>query len=116
MKATGSGDLEGLVDLLATDVVLHTDGGGKAVAAPNLIRGARNVARGALGTLEKLLPKNLVNRLAQINGEPGIVSYLDRKAYSVLTLEAGAGHIQAIYVVTNPEKLAHIPDLPANQG
>ncbi len=116
LKATGSGDLEGLVDLLATDVVLHTDGGGKAVAAPNLIRGARNVARGALGTLEKLLPKNLVNRLAQINGEPGIVSYLDRKAYSVLTLEAGAGHIQAIYVVTNPEKLAHIPDLPANQG
>ncbi|MGC2400354.1 MAG: RNA polymerase sigma-70 factor [Acidobacteriaceae bacterium] len=116
LKATGSGDLEGLVELLASDIVLHTDGGGKAVAAPNLIRGARNVARGALGTLKKLVPKNLVNRLAQINGEPGIVSYLDRKAYSVLTLEAGAGHIQTIYVVTNPEKLAHIPDLPADQA
>ena len=116
LKATGSGDLEGLVELLASDIVLHTDGGGKAVAAPNLIRGARNVARGAIGTLQKLVPKNLVIRLAQINGEPGIVSYLDGKAYSVLTLEAGAGHIQTIYVVTNPEKLAHISDLPADQA
>ena len=116
LKATGSGDLEGLVELLASDIVLHTDGGGKAVAAPNLIRGARNVARGAMGTLKKLVPKNLVFRLAQINGEPGLVSYLDGKAYSVLTLEAGAGHIQTIYVVTNPEKLAHIPDLPADQA
>jgi RNA polymerase sigma-70 factor (ECF subfamily) len=69
-----------------------------------------------MGTLKKLVPKNLVIRLAQINGEPGIVSYLDGKAYSVLTLEAGAGHIQTIYVVTNPEKLAHIPDLPADQA
>jgi RNA polymerase sigma-70 factor (ECF subfamily) len=116
LKAMGSGDLEGLVELLASDIVLHTDGGGKAVAAPNLIRGARNVARGAMGTLKKLVPKNLVFRLAQINGEPGLVSYLDGKAYSVLTLEAGAGHIQTIYVVTNPEKLAHIPDLPADQA
>jgi RNA polymerase sigma-70 factor (ECF subfamily) len=116
LKATGSGDLEGLVELLASDIVLHTDGGGKAVAAPNLIRGARNVARGAMGTLKKLVPKNLVFRLAQINGEPGLVSYLDGKAYSVLTLEAGAGHIQTIYVVTNPEKLAHISDLPADQA
>jgi RNA polymerase sigma-70 factor (ECF subfamily) len=116
LKATGSGDLEGLVELLASDIVLHTDGGGKAVAAPNLIRGARNVARGAMGTLKKLVPKNLVFRLAQINGEPGLVSYLDGKAYSVLTLETGAGHIQTIYVVTNPEKLAHISDLPADQA
>jgi RNA polymerase sigma-70 factor, ECF subfamily len=116
LKATASGDLEGLIELLASDVVLHTDGGGKAVAAPNLIRGARNVARGAIGTLQKLMPKNLVIRLAQINGEPGIVAYLEGKAYSVLTLEASEGHIQAIYTVSNPEKLAHVPDLPANQS
>ena len=61
LQATRSGDLEGLVGLLAGDVVLHSDGGGKAVSAPNLIRGAKNVARGALGILEKLMPKNLVN-------------------------------------------------------
>ena len=116
LKATSSGDLEGLVELLASDVVLHTDGGGKGVAAPNLIRGARNVARGAIGTFQKLMPKNLLIRLAQINGEPGIVSYLDRKPYSVLTFAASEGHIETIYVVTNPEKLAHLPDLPVDQS
>jgi RNA polymerase sigma-70 factor (ECF subfamily) len=111
LQATKSGDLEGLVALLADDVVLHSDGGGKAVSAPNLIRGAKNVARGALGTLQKLMPKNLVFRLAQVNGEPGIVSYLEGKPYSVLTLVSGEGHIQTIYVVANPDKLAHLPDL-----
>jgi RNA polymerase sigma-70 factor, ECF subfamily len=116
LQATRSGDLEGLVGLLAGDVVLHSDGGGKAVSAPNLIRGAKNVARGALGTLQKLMPKNLVIRLAQVNGDPGIVSYLEGKPYSVLTVEAGEGHIQRIYVVTNPEKLAHLPELLPDQN
>ena len=111
LHATKSGDLEGLVSLLADDVVLHSDGGGKAVGAPNLIRGAKNVSRGALGTLRKLMPKNLVFRMARVNGEPGIVSYLDGKPYSVLTLVAGEGHVQTIYVLTNPEKLAHVPGL-----
>jgi RNA polymerase sigma-70 factor (ECF subfamily) len=111
LQATKSGDLEGLVALLADDVVLHSDGGGKAVGAPNLIRGAKNVARGALGTLQKLMPKNLVVRLTQVNGDPGIVSYLEGKPYSVLTLVSGEGHIQTIYVVANPDKLAHLPDL-----
>jgi len=111
LQATSSGNLEGLVSLLAHDVVLYSDGGGKAVAAPNLIRGADKAARGALGTLQKLTPKNLVTRLAQINGNPGIVSYLDGNPYSVLTFEADDGHITAIYVVTNPDKLAHVPRL-----
>ena len=111
LQATSSGNLEGLVSLLAHDVVLYSDGGGKAVAAPNLIRGADKAARGALGTLQKLTPKNLVTRLAQINGNPGLVSYLDGNPYSVLTFEADDGHITAIYVVTNPDKLAHVPRL-----
>jgi RNA polymerase sigma-70 factor (ECF subfamily) len=114
LKATSSGDLEGLVALLSSDVVLHSDGGGKAVAAPNLIRGADKVARGALGSLQKLLPKNLVIRVAEVNGEPGVVSYLDGKPYSVLTFDSSEGRIQAIYIVSNPEKLAHLPELPAN--
>jgi len=97
-------------------VVLHSDGGGKAVGAPNLIRGAKNVARGALGTLQKLMPKNLALRMVQVNGEPGIVSYLEGKPYSVLTLVAGEEHIQTIYVVTNPDKLAHLPDLLSDQN
>jgi len=41
--------MEGLLALLAGDVVLYSDGGGRAVAVPNLVRGADNVARGILG-------------------------------------------------------------------
>jgi RNA polymerase sigma-70 factor, ECF subfamily len=116
LLAARNGDLEGLIALLADDVVLHSDGGGKAVSAPNLIRGARNVARGALGTLQKLLPKDLVFRLVEVNGDPGVVSYLQGKPFSVLTLTAGQGQIQAIYSVTNPEKLAHLAHLPPDQS
>jgi RNA polymerase sigma-70 factor (ECF subfamily) len=114
VKATSSGDMEGLVALLAKDVVLQSDGGGKGIAVPNLIHGADNVARGALGGLQKLLPKNLVHRLAQINGEPGIVSYLDGKPFSVLAIDAGEEQIRAIYVLTNPEKLSRLPELPSS--
>ena len=50
--------------------------------------------------------------MAQINGEPGIVSYLHGRPFSVLTLEVDGGRIQTIYIVTNPEKLAHLEPLP----
>src|SRR5882724_259691 len=112
LRATSQGDMDGLVDLLASDVVLHSDGGGKALAVPNLIVGADKVARGILGSLEKLVPRNLLTRMALINGQAGIVSYLNGKPYSVLTLDTGEGRIWAIYVLTNPEKLAHLPELP----
>lgn len=112
LRATSQGDMDALVDLLASDVVLHSDGGGKALAVPNLIVGADKVARGILGSLEKLVPRNLLTRIALINGQPGIVSYLNGKPYSVLTLDTDKRRIRAIYVLTNPEKLAHLPELP----
>ena len=112
LQATSRGDMHGLVDLLASDAVLHSDGGGKALAVPNLISGADKVARGILGSLKKLVPHNLLTRMAMINGQPGIVSYLDGKPYSVLTLDTHDGRIRAIYVLTNPEKLAHLAKLP----
>jgi len=114
LQATGSGDMDGLLTLLSRDVVLYADGGGKSIAVPNLIHGSDNVARGVLGGLTKLVPKNLVQRIVQVNGEPGVVSYLKGKPFSVITLEGSEGHIRAIYLVTNPEKLSHLPDLPTN--
>lgn len=114
LQATNSGDLDGLVALLSRDVVLHSDGGGKGVAVPNVVQGVDNVSRGMLGALRKLIPKEIVRRIAPINGGPGIVSYLNGKPFSVLTLDTAEGRIRAIYIVTNPEKLSHIPELPAD--
>jgi RNA polymerase sigma-70 factor (ECF subfamily) len=52
--------------------------------------------------------------MAQINGAPGVVTYVNGKPFSVLTLDAIEGRIRAIYIVTNPEKLSHLPELSAN--
>jgi len=114
LTATSSGDMKELVALLASDVVLQSDGGGKGIAVPNLIRGVDKVARGALGGLQKLLPKDLVFRLAHVNGEPGMVGYLNGKPFSVLTIDADESQIRSIYIVTNPEKLSHLPQLPSS--
>lgn len=112
LEAVGTGDMEGVLGLLAKDVVLHSDGGGKGIAVPNAVRGADKVARGILGGLGRLVPKNLVRRLTLINGEPGLVNYLEGKPHSVLTIETDGGEICTIYIVTNPEKLSHLPYLP----
>jgi RNA polymerase sigma-70 factor, ECF subfamily len=114
LKAAESGDLDGLVALLSRDVVLHSDGGGKAIAVPNLVHGADKVARGVVGALRKLVPKEVVRRITQINGAPGVVSYLNGKPFSVFTLDTVDGRIRAIYIVTNPEKLSRLPELSGN--
>jgi len=111
LEAVGTGEMGGLIDLLAKDVVLHSDGGGKGVAVPNEVRGADRVARGILGGLQRLVPRNLVRRLGHINGSPGVINYLEGKPHSVLTLEIRDGLIREIFVITNPEKLSHIPPL-----
>jgi RNA polymerase sigma-70 factor, ECF subfamily len=113
IQATRKGELKGLVDLLSSEAVLHTDGGGKAIAIPSLVEGAENVAAIILNRMSTVVPKDLVTRLAQINGQPGIVSYRQGKPFSVLTLEIVNARIKAIYVVTNPQKLAHLQNLPA---
>jgi RNA polymerase sigma-70 factor, ECF subfamily len=112
LEATASGDFDALVSLLSSTVVFHSDGGGKAPALPNPIYGAQNVARAILGGIHKLAPKNLVRRMAQVNGQPGIVSYLDGRPYAVFTLHVERGLIQNLYIVTNPEKLARLQPLP----
>jgi RNA polymerase sigma-70 factor, ECF subfamily len=111
LEAVGTGEMTGLIELLSKDVVLHSDGGGKALAVPNEVRGADKVARGILGSLKRLVPATLVRKLVRINGAPGLVNYLDGKPHSVLTLDVQDGRIQNIYIVTNPEKLSHIPAL-----
>lgn len=112
LDATATGDLERLVALLSQDAVLHSDGGGKAPAVPNLVTGADHVARAITGALKKLVPKNLVRRMAQINGHPGVVAYLEGRPFAALTLDVIHDKIQTIYLVTNPEKLAHLDSWP----
>jgi RNA polymerase sigma-70 factor (ECF subfamily) len=115
LQATRTGDMEGLVALLARDVVLHSDGGGKAIALPKQIKGAEKVARGILRSMEKTVPKDLVGHVAHINGKRAIIGYVQGKPFSVVSVNISKGRIKDVFVVTNPDKLARIPDMPNDQ-
>ncbi len=112
VDATETGELDQLVALLSSTVVLHSDGGGKAPALPKPLYGPPNVARGILGSMSKFVPKGMTRRMACVNGRPGIVSYLEGRAFAVFTLDVEDGLIQNLYIVTNPEKLAHLQSIP----
>jgi len=114
LAASKTGDLAELVALLSQDVVLYSDGGGKANAALNPICGRDHVARFLFGAIQKSVPANVRTRLEEINGQPSVIySPADGRAGCVVTFDIANGVIQNIYVVTNPEKLRFLPKLPA---
>jgi hypothetical protein len=113
VEASTGGDLRGLVGLLAEDVVLYADGGGKAAAVPKPVRGASRVARFAVKAIRKFVAPEAERRIVPVNGAPGVVTYLDRRAVAVLAVDVHDGRISAVYIVTNPDKLARVPGLPA---
>lgn len=112
LQASSAGDMDELLSLFANDIVLYADGGGKATAVPNPIYGAANVCRFLSGARKKFLPAELVRQVANVNGQPGVVTYLHGRPYSVLTLEVEGGRIRNIYIVSNPDKLGRLPELP----
>ena len=109
-QACATGDMHGLLDILAEDITLWSDGGGKVAAAQRPIHGPDRVARFLLGILRQA-PPGFVSHFATVNGQPGFIAYMDGWPFSVLTLELGAGRIQAIRIVVNPDKLRSIPPL-----
>ena len=101
-----------MIALLAEDVILQKDGGGKAIAMPNLVHGASNVARAIILGREKFRPNgDAATRFMSVHGAPGIVSYLDGKPTFVFTMDTNEKRIRAIYFITNPDKLSHLPEL-----
>jgi RNA polymerase sigma-70 factor (ECF subfamily) len=107
LHASATGDLQGLVGLLAADAVSITDGGGRATAALVPIRGAEKVARFFIGLLRKA-PPELELRRVLVNGRPGIKTMLHGQVLNVLTLDIVDGRIAACYVIRNPDKLARV--------
>ncbi len=112
LDASARGDMQRLLALLSSDVVLYADGGGKATAVPKPIHGPLNVARFVVLAPRKFVPPNRVRSLVRINGLPGVVNYLEGRPHSVVTLDVVDGRVRGIYIVSNPEKLARLPALP----
>ena len=106
--ALNSGDLQGLMDVLAPDVVSVADGGGKVRgAARRPIVGADRLARYLVGGLAKL-EGSLVASSTWVNGQPGVRMELDGVLVGVVSLTVVDGRITRVYSIANPEKLGHL--------
>jgi RNA polymerase sigma-70 factor (TIGR02957 family) len=106
-RALVTGDLQGLLDVLAPDVVLVSDGGGVRQAALRPVIGAEKVARFAFGGLGKVEGSITVERTV-INGGPALAIRLDGELGGVMAVRVEDGRITGLYYVGNPEKLSRV--------
>jgi RNA polymerase sigma-70 factor (ECF subfamily) len=108
--AAEDGDLQGLEELLAHDVVFRGDGGGKAPAVARAVHGRARVARLLIGGLRALARRGgLTTRREEVNGQPGAL-FFDREGrlISLAILDIAEGQIQGVSAIVNPDKLRHL--------
>jgi RNA polymerase sigma-70 factor (ECF subfamily) len=110
--ATESGDLQALTQLLASDVRVVTDGGGKVRAALEVIDGADRAARFLIEVTRKRVDAwwrdDFTVRFATINGLPGVIVDAPGGPVQTAAFEIDGGVVRALYVVRNVDKLRHL--------
>lgn len=107
--AAGRGDMDGLIGLLAPDVVFHGDGGGKAPAIAGPIYGRERAGKLLAGYIAQARALGLPPRRVEVNGRPGaLFADEDGRPISVLAFDIADGAVQAIHSVINPDKLRHL--------
>ncbi|MDQ0648460.1 RNA polymerase sigma-70 factor (TIGR02957 family) [Microbacterium natoriense] len=108
VAALNTGDIQGLMDVLAPDVVSVADGGGKVRgAARRPLIGAATIVRYLAGSLAKVV--GAIHATATtINGQPGIRVELDGQLAGIVTVTVEQGRITRIYSVANPDKLGRV--------
>src|SRR5690349_11633705 len=113
-EAAAGGDMDALLGMLAPDVVLQADGGGKTQAIGKPLAGRQPVSRMLVSLLRRARALGASLRLAWVNGQPGAVLYdAEGRVVSVIELDTGpSGHgsdvVQTMHAVVNPDKLAHL--------
>ncbi|HEX8406439.1 MAG TPA: RNA polymerase sigma-70 factor [Duganella sp.] len=110
MAAAQAGDRTAMKTMMADDVQLVSDGGGKIKSFLRILRGAGRVA-GVFWSLEHQYPQRVAYREARINGQPGLLRYVEGKLESAQSFVIEDGRIAAVLVVRNPDKLAGAPQL-----
>ncbi|MFI6517545.1 RNA polymerase sigma-70 factor [Spirillospora sp. NPDC050679] len=104
-RAVETGDLQGLMDCLAPEVVLVSDGGGVRRAALRPVAGAELVARYLLRGIGKAM---VTGHHALVNGSPALLMRLNGELDGLMTARVEGGRITGLYYVRNPEKLTRV--------
>ncbi|MEV6940609.1 RNA polymerase sigma-70 factor [Streptomyces sp. NPDC051172] len=108
LAAAAEGDLEGLMALLAPDVRLVGDSGGKSRAPLRVLESADKVGRFLVGAAQKGVPDQSF-RFMELNGGLAVVVLSAGKPDSVFQVDVFEGRIQSLYVIRNPDKLLSLP-------
>jgi RNA polymerase sigma-70 factor (ECF subfamily) len=107
--AVEQGDTDGLAEMLAEDVVMYGDGGGKAPARREPIRGIMETARFLVAFRPRADREGWALTLVDVNGQPGAVVHDgDGSTITVVSLDIAMGKVQTVRAVVNPDKLAHL--------
>jgi RNA polymerase sigma-70 factor (ECF subfamily) len=107
LLAASRGDGAALKDLLAEDVAIVADGGGKVPSFMKIVRGAERIANLYKAVYLRNGPQ-LAYRMALVNGEPGLLRYVDGKLESAQAFVSDGERIVAIYAMRNPDKLGAV--------
>ncbi|MCC8244159.1 RNA polymerase sigma-70 factor [Saccharothrix luteola] len=106
-RAVETGDLQGLLDVLAPDVVILSDAGGFKQAARKPVVGADKVAR-FLAARWDVVGTRTTTEPAQVNGGPAVILRLDGELDGVVAARVEGGLVTGLYFMRNPEKLTHV--------
>jgi RNA polymerase sigma-70 factor (ECF subfamily) len=110
-QAAGAGDMAGMLAVLAEDITLWADGGGRIKgAALRPIHGADSVGRFVVGVIQRFVPAERSMRPARINGEPGFIVYASGKPLAAMIFHIQGERIHTIYAIGNPDKLQAVPE------
>jgi RNA polymerase sigma-70 factor (TIGR02957 family) len=115
IDATLGGDINALMEVLAPEVTLWTDGGGKVPAPRRTIKGADHVGRWLVAVTGRpyvgVEPKDMIFEAVDLNGVPGIVISGPAGPITALTVDVDdAGRVVAVHLVANPDKLRALAD------
>jgi RNA polymerase sigma-70 factor (ECF subfamily) len=108
IEAARQGNRADMRALMSNEVQLVADGGGKVKSFMNILKGSGRVA-GVFWTLEHRYPMEVSYKTALVNGEPGLLRYVQGKLESVQSFIFDNERIVAVFIMRNPEKLASVP-------
>ncbi|HLY25540.1 MAG TPA: RNA polymerase sigma-70 factor [Aggregatilineales bacterium] len=107
MQVVVAGDVQGLTDLLAEDVAVYGDGGGKVPSAPRPVQGRKAVIKLIMGSI-RLITSDMRIEIKEVNGAPSVLYWTNGSLTGVFNFAIAQSHIVAIHSIFNPDKLAYL--------